>query len=357
MIRKGSGAMSRRYKKAVDRQQGLLLPERVDDYVSADNPVRVIDVFVDALDLEALEFTNTKGQSAGGGQPSYDPASLLKLYLYGYVNRVHSSRRLEREAHRNLEVIWLTGQQRPSYKTIADFRKNNGPSLKAVHKGFLLTCKELGLLGGEVVGIDGSFFQGDASKKSIHTEKHLNKQLRELDRKIEAYQQQLAQQDRRDEQSGQGSLVQTPGLEEKLEQLRQKQAEKKSLVEQLKASGQPQISLTDPDARLLSKRGHSLAGYHVQLAVDAKHKLIAVSQLTQEGNDAHQLSGMAIEAKEFLGVEQLTVVADSGYYEGEQIKTCEDQKRGIWAATPGKPLCMSPSLTATGAPKAKGYGR
>jgi transposase len=325
--------MTRRYKVPANRHQQSFLPESIEDYVSEQNPVRAIDAYVDSLDLATLGFHPLDGK-AGPGQPAYDPACLLKLYLYGYTHKVRSSRDLEKETHRNVEVIWLMGKLQPSYKTIADFRKNNGKALKAANKDFIELCQALNLFGGEVVGIDGSFFNGNASNASIYTQEKLDKQLRELEKQIEAYHQQLAQQDQSDDEAGLGSLAEDPDLTDKLEQLRQKQAQKQALAEQLQASGQTQISTTDNDARLLRKRGQVCAGYNVQLAVDGKHKLIVDSEATNEGNDSQQLSMMASQAKGALGVDELSVVADAGYYESEQLRRCEDEQITAYVAIP-----------------------
>ena len=326
---------SRRYKIPANRHQQMLLPESIEAYVEEDNPVRAIDVYVDTLDLSTMQFKYTKTKKQAG-QPAYDPACLLKLYLYGYINKVRSSRRLEKETHRNLEVIWLMGKLQPSYKTICNFRKNNAEALKLVNRDFIVLCKELELLGGEIVGIDGSFFSGNASKASIYTEAKLNAQLEEIERQIEEYQQQLNQQDQYDDEAGKGSLVSDGQLGKKLQQIREKQIKKKGLSKQLKASNHTQISTTDPDARLLRKRGQSTAGYNVQIGVDSKHKLIVHSSVTNDGNDTHQLSTVAIEAKALFEVDRLIAIADSGYYESEQIKRCEDCNITTYVAIPDK---------------------
>lgn len=219
----------RLYKQEADRSQGILLPPNLEDYVDPSNPVRAIDTYVDTLELEDYGFTYSGAGDSMRGQPSYPPGALLKLYLYGYVNRVTSSRRLERETHRNMEVIWLMGKLRPSYKTIADFRKLNGKALKAVNQDFVLLCKELGLFGGEVVGIDGSFFQGNASKASIYTQKKLENQLKKIGDKIQAYQEQLETQDKNDDAAGTGHLIEDTDLSSKLRRLREKQAQKQAL--------------------------------------------------------------------------------------------------------------------------------
>lgn len=244
---------SRRYQPVLNRQQEMLLTPCVDEYVSRNNPVRAIDAYVDTLDLQALGFANSQPVMSAG-QPAYNPSALLKLYLYGYLQGIRSSRKLE--------VMWLVEGLRPTYKTIADFRKVNGAALKAANRDFLLLCKELALFGGEQVAVDGSFFKADASKTGIYTEDKLNKQLEDLDQKIADYQQALAEQDAADDRASQGSLVEDEQLQQKLERLRNKQAEKKALLQQFKDSGDQQVSTVDQDARLLTKRGQTVAGYN-----------------------------------------------------------------------------------------------
>ena len=326
---------SRRYKAVTNRGQISLLPPRIEDYVQETNPVRAIDAYVNTLDLAKQGFQNTTGGICAG-QPAYPPEALLKLYLYGYLNKVRSSRRLESETYRNLEVIWLMESLRPSYKTIADFRKNNSKALTATNRDFVLLCKELQLFGSETLGVDGSFFKADASRDSIYTANKLDKQLRQLEEKINAYHEQLARQDEADHQAGLGSLVEDRQLSEKITALKEKQAAKKALQNQLQENDGKQVSTVDPDARLLSKRGQTIAGYNVQIAVDAKHKLIVGDAVTQDGNDVQQLMPMIDKAQDILGSTGLTVLADSGYYEGNQIKQCEDQKIIAYVAIPDR---------------------
>lgn len=325
----------RRYKCGDDRGQVSLLPARIEDYVHGENPVRAIDAYVDTLDLGELGFCYT-GPTNGKGQPPYDPGAQLKLYIYGYTNQLRSSRRLERETHRNLEVIWLMGGLRPSYKTIADFRKDNAGPLKAVNKDFVLLCKELDLLGGKKCAIDGSFFHGNASKASIMTAATLDKQLAELDEKIARYQKELDQNDRSDEKTGAQSLHKDDELKEKLKLLEEKQREKQALKEKLSASGDTQISTTDADARLLNKGNGTVAGYNVQIGVDDKHKLIVASAVTNDGNDLHQLYPMAEKVKQALDVDALEALADAGYPEGEQLRQCEENGITVYAPMPDK---------------------
>ena len=327
---------SRRYQKTLNRQQEMLLPVRVEEYVSENNSVRAIDAYVNTLNLQSLGVNHTQAVVSQTGQPPYPPQAMLKLYLYGYLQDIRSSRKLESETQRNLEVIWLIEGLRPSYKSIADFRKSNSAALKAANRDFLLLCKELALLGGEDVAVDGSFFKADASKAGIYTETKLNKQLAALEQKINDYQQALAEQDAADDKAGKGSLVEAPHLADKLKRLQEKQAEKKVLQQALKDSDQKQLSTVDPDARLLSKRGHTVAGYNAQIAVDSLHKLIVAEDVTQDGNDTQQLAPMLAKAQDILQSDKLTGLGDAGYYDGEQLKSCEEQGIQVYVAIPDK---------------------
>jgi transposase len=324
---------ARRYQPTLNRHQEMLLPSRVDDYVGQNNTVRAIDAYVNTLNLPELGFKHSAA-IVTAGQPPFNPAALLKLYLYGYLQGIRSSRKLERETCRNLEVIWLVEGLLPTYKTIADFRKDNSAALKAANRDFLLLCKELSLFGGAEVAVDGSFFNADASKSSIYTEEHLNKQLAYLERKITDYQQALAEQDAADDQAGKGSLVEDTQLADKIKRLQEKQAQKKALQQDLQQSGHSQISTVDKDARLLTKRGQTIAGYNVQIAVDAKHKLIVAEEVTQDGNDTQQLAPMLEKAQEILQSENLTGLADAGYFSATQIKASVDQNITVYVPVP-----------------------
>ncbi|MGY4284053.1 transposase [Bradyrhizobium sp. LM2.7] len=329
---------NRMFKTGVSRDQVSLLPARVEDYVGGDNPVRAIEAFVATLDLERLGFGHA-GSGGGAGQPPYDPADLLKLYLYGYTNRIRSSRALEREAGRNLELIWLMKQLVPGYRTIANFRRDNWKALKATNREFVLLMRELDLLGGEVVAIDGAFFDGNASKGSVKTQRKLAKRLAEIEREIEAYGAALDANDSAEaerppagpEGNGGGGGG-TGDVAQKVAGLMAKRTPLKTDLAQLEESGQTQLSRTDKDARLLSKNGQVVAGYNVQIAVDDKHKLIAASEVVNDGNDTGQLYDMAKTAKDELGVETLTALADTGYYNGNTLKDCEEN--GIVAYVP-----------------------
>jgi transposase len=326
---------SRRYQQTLNRQQEMLLPARVEEYVSQINIVRAIDAYVNTLDIYDLGFKNAQPVMKAG-QPPYNPSVPLKLYLYGYLQGIRSSRKIERETCRNLEVIWLIEGLRPTYKTIANFRKDNSLALRLVNRDFILLCKELSLLGGEEVAVDGSFFSADTSKDNIYTEQKLNTQLERLETKIAAYQEALLLQDLADDQAGKGSLSEDDQLEEKLKLLKEKQAEKTALKQALKDSGSKQISTIDPDARLLSKRGKTIAGYNVQIVVDSKNKLIVADDVTQDGNDSQQLAPMLKKAQQVMQSENLTGLADTGYYEGNQLKQCEDENICVYVAIPDK---------------------
>ena len=309
----------RNYKEGIDRQQAYLLPPSVEEYVSDDNPVRAIDAYVDSLDLQKLGFKNAGGELTPG-QPVFAPAGLLKLYLYGYLHRIRSSRRLAAECVRNLEVIWLLEGLRPSYKTIADFRKDNLEALKRVNQDFVQLCKELNLFGKELAGIDGSFFRGNVSKKRIYTADRLKRALKYIEKDIAKYLQELEQSDQQEGQHFQAE----PALEEKLKKLRERQKKRQEQLQQLETSDQTQIAEVDEDARLLNKRGGTIAGYNVQTAVDAKHKLLICGEVVQDGNDEQQLAPMGKAAKAQLEVEELKTAQDQGYFNSQQIKECQE---------------------------------
>jgi transposase len=321
------------YKCGVSRAQPSLLPARVEDYVERDNPVRAIDAYGDGIDVERMGFRRP-GSCGGRGQPPYDPRDLLKLYVYGYLHRVRSSRALEREARRNLELIWLLKGLEPGFRTIANFRKDNWAALKAACREFVLVLRDLGLVEGACVAIDGAFFDGNASKASIVTRKKLVERLAALDRDIEAYGAELDANDLSEEahsptgRDGDGG----DDIAQKVAALMEKRAKLQADLAQLDASGETQLSRTDPDARRLSKRGQMLAGYNVQIAVDDKHKLIVASEVVNDGNDTGQLYAMAKAVKEELGASTLTVLADTGYYNSIGLKECEDD--GIVAYVP-----------------------
>jgi transposase len=322
----------RQYKQGIARQQSFLLPARVEEYVAEDNPVRAIDVYVDSLDIHRLGFKNAI-DSLTPGQPAYSPSDLLKLYLYGYLHRIRSSRRLEQETKRNLEVIWLVQGLRPSYKTIADFRKNNLKPLKKVNQDFVQLCKELDLFGGELVSIDGSYFRGNVSKGSIYMEEGLKKSLERIEKHIDEYLQVLEKAD--SEEAGQINEDQ-PSLQEKLAILKDRQQKHQMRLKKLQETGEKQLAEVDEDARLLSKNGQSIAGYNIQTAVDEKNKLLVICEVTQDGNDEEQLEPMAKKAKEVLEVEKLEVVADAGYFNLQGIKNCVEENITPYTPVPAR---------------------
>lgn len=305
----------------------MLLPYRVEDFVSENHLVRVIDVFVEGLALAQYGFKYSTG-NLSSGQPAYSPAALLKLYIYGYLNRTGSSRRLESECCRNLEVIWLLGGLTPTYKTIADFRKVNGKALKAVNKAFVTTCNDLDLYGKELVAIDGSYFKANASQASITTRQQAERALARLEKDIDTYLADLERADQDDTEPPRDIAR----LEEKLALLRERQQAHREALNTMDARQDDQLSHTDPDARRLKKNGKTVAGYNTQVAVDGKNHLIAAVDVTQDGNDSQQLAPMARQACETLGVEALNALADAGYYSKKQLKDCEDQ--GIKAYVP-----------------------
>jgi transposase len=326
---------NRTFKIGESRDQGSLLPARVEDYVRPDNPVRAIESFVCMLDLAKLGFRHAK-RAVGAGQPPYDPADLLKLYLYGYINQIRSSRRLEREACRNLELIWLLKSLKPGYRTIANFRKENWAALKAANRTFVLLLREVGLVGGTVVAVDGALFHGNASKDSIFTRRKLSKQIAKLDQEIEAYGKSLdtndaAEAKQRADGSGNGNQGGRGDVGHKVKELMARRERAQADLRELETGDKGQVSKTDSDARLLSKGDQTIAGYNVQSVVDDKHMLIVASEVVNR-NDAGYLHEMAKATKEILEVETLQILADAGYYNSEDLKACEDD--GIKAYVP-----------------------
>ena len=321
----------RQYKQGTNREQGFLLPPSIDEYVGEDNPVRAIDSYVESLDLPQLGFQNT-AEVVQPGQPAYHPSMHLKLYLYGYLNRIRSSRRLEAECRRNLEMMWLLKGQRPSYKAIADFRKDNLEALKAVNRDFVQLCKELDLYGAELVGIDGSFMRGNVSKDNIYTAERLKRSLGYIEADIARYLQDMEQADQQEGDTSQHD----PQLSEKLAQLRQRKQKRTDQLAQLEASGETQIAQVDEDARLLSKRGGTVAGYNVQVAVDSQYKLMVTAEAVQDGNDERQMAPMGKAAKAVLAVDQLTTTQDQGYFNAQQIKECEENGITPYVPEPDK---------------------
>jgi transposase len=327
------GALMKRFVEGVDRGQSTLLPECLDDWIDENNPVRVIDAFVEALDLAALGFAG--GEPEVTGRPSYHPAILLKLYIYGYLNRVQSSRRLEREAGRNFEVMWLLGRLVPDHKTIADFRKDNGPAIRKVCARFVELCRQMGLLSKASVAIDGSKFKAVNNRDKNFTRAKVDRRRAQLEESIARY---LSQLDTADLQDPSARLaLKTERLKEKLTKLDKEMAKLVAIEKQMMASPDQQISLTDPDSRSMatSGRGSGVVGYNVQVAVDTAHHLIVTHEVTNVGNDTSQLAHVAKLTKAVLDTDKLEAVADRGYFNGDEILACE--QAGITVTLP-KPL-------------------
>jgi transposase len=305
-----------------DRSQTLLLPESVDDYVGPENPVRFIDAFVDGLDLTAAGFVRVAPQVTG--RPGYAPKDLLKLYVYGYLNRVRSSRRLEAETHRNIEVIWLLRHLKPDFKTIADFRRDNRKAFRPIFRQFVLLCRQLDLFGRELLAVDGTRIKAVNNKDRNFTRASLTKFIEAADAKLDDYLQRLDQSDV-SESGTAGSR--TKNLAEKIAAIRERRTRCKAMLTELDRTGEDQISLTDPDSRAMAAHTRVAVGYNIQVAVDAKHKLIVEQQVTNQVVDMGQLTQTAAPAKDVLGVETIAVVADKGYFKIEDIEACE--KAGI----------------------------
>lgn len=310
-----------RYVEGWDRRQNFLLPECVDDYVGEDNAVRVIDAFVDELDLADLGFR--RAMPAETGRPGYHPAVLLKLYLYGYLNRVPSSRRLEREAQRNLEVLWLTGRLAPDFKTIADFRRDNGSAIKATCRRFVTLCRELNLFADSLIAVDGSKFKAVNSRDKSYTQSVIQRRMEQAEASVARY---LAALDTADRQEPGVTSGKVQRLREKLEKLREQMRHLREMEKVVAASPDGQVSLTDPDARAMttSGRGTTVVGYNVQAAVDTTHHLIVAHEVTNATSDRAQLAPMGQHAQEAAGRTALTVLADRGYFSGRQVLACEE---------------------------------
>jgi len=310
----------KRFVEGEDRRQATLLPESLEDYVAEDNPVRVIDVFIDELDLGALSFAGVVPEATG--RPAYHPATLLKIYLYGYLNRIQSSRRLERETQRNIELMWLTGRLMPDFKTIADFRRDNGPAIRAACAQFIVLCRQFNLFTRAVVAIDGSKFKAVNNRDRNFTVAKVAKRIEQVEASIARY---LAALDRADRQDGDVAEAKTVRLKEKIEGLRRQMQSLKAMGRQVEAAPDKQVSLTDPDARSMatSGKGTGIVGYNVQMAVDAEHHLIVAHEVTNVGSDRAQLAPMGRKAREATGCEDVTVLADRGYYNGDEVLACE----------------------------------
>ena len=323
----------KRFIEGEDRGQSTLFPERLDDWVGEDNAVRVIDVFVDELDLGGLGFGRVAPQATG--RPGYHPCVLLKLYIYGYLNRVQSSRRLEREAGRNVEVMWLTGRLVPDHKTIADFRKDNGPAIRKVCARFIALCRRLDLLAEACVAIDGARFKAVNTRDKNFTRAKMQRRLEQIEESVERYLHQLDSADR--QEPSLARTAKTARLKDKIATLKEEMQRLAKLEVRMLATPDQQISLTDPDARSMatSGRGSGMVGYNAQAAVDTRHHLIVAHEVTNVGTDRAQLSNMAKRTKAALETDTLDVVADRGYFNSAEILACDEA--GITVTLP-KPL-------------------
>jgi transposase len=301
-----------------DRSQTLLLPEAVDDYVGPDNPVRFIDAFVNELDLAAAGFARVSPEVTG--RPGYAPADLLKLYIYGYLSRIRSSRRLEAETHRNVEVIWLLRHLKPDFKTIADFRRDNSRAFRQVFREFVLLCRQLDLFGRELLAVDGTRIKAVNNKDRNFTRATLTDFIKAADAKLEDYLQRLDSSDAAESDRPGSRLKDLPAKIAAIEAQRERH---KAMLAELNRTGESQISLTDPDSRAMAAHTHVGVGYNVQIAVDAKHKLIVEQQVTNQVLDLGLLTQTAEPAKEILGVKRIAVVADRGYFKIDDIDACE----------------------------------
>ena len=322
----------KRFVEGEDRNQAVLLPEYLEDYVSDDNPVRVVDVFVDELDLRDLGFDGTA--PAETGRPSYHPSVLLKIYIYGYLNRIQSSRRLERETQRNIELMWLTGRLSPDFKTIADFRRNNGKAIRNVCSEFIVLCRNLDLFSKSIVAIDGSKFKAVNNRDRSFTSGKVKARLQQIDESIARY---LCALETADRTQSDVAEAKTSRIGDKISKLKQQMQDLKAMEQRLRESPDGQVSLTDPDARSMatSGRGTGMVGYNVQTAVDDTHHLIVAHEVTNVGNDRAQLTNMARQARAATGIKELTVVADRGYFKSEEVLQCHEA--GITTFVP-KPL-------------------
>jgi len=321
-----------RFIEGEDRHQVSLMPECLDDYIAQDNPVRVIEAFVGELDLVELGFEGAT--PAVTGRPAYHPAALLKIYIYGYLNRIQSSRRLERECQRNVELMWLTGRLAPDFKTIADFRRDNGKGIRNVCRRFVVLCRELKLFAQAMVAIDGSKFKAVNSRDRNFTSAKIDKRQQQIEESIQRYLDALETADRTQPAELEAK---TERLQDKIKTLREQMRRMDRIKDRLTREPDAQLSLTDPDARSMatSGKGSGIVGYNVQAAVDAKHHLIVAHEVTNVGHDRAQLSKMALAAREVMDKTKLHALADRGYYNSPELKTCDDA--GIATCVP-KPM-------------------
>lgn len=330
----------KRYVEGENRHQAVLFPERLDDYIGEDNPVRVVDAFVEELNLQKLGFQ--RAEAAVTGRPGYHPATLLKLYIYGYLNRIPSSRRLERESQRNIELMWLTGRLSPDFKTIADFRKDNGAAVQKVCAQFVALCRQIGVFSKSLVAVDGSKFKAVNNTDKNFNPRKIQMRIEQVTKRVARY---LAELDRADRQADAVPEARVSHLRERIAAARKTLQWLDTMDEQVTSAPDGQVSLTDPDARSMatSGKGTATVGYNVQTAVDTEHHLIVAHEVTNIGNDRSQLAPMAAKAKAAMGLDSPTVLADRGYFNGPQILECEAQDM-----IPVVPKPMTSNATAAG---------
>jgi len=328
----------KRYIEGEDRNQVSMLPECLEDYVDQDNPVRVVEAFVDQLDLRQIGFQGMDPLATG--RPSYHPSVLLKIYIYGYLNRIQSSRRLEREAQRNIELMWLSARLMPDFKTIANFRKDNGPAIRNVCGQFIVLCRKLNLFSQAIVAIDGSKFKAVNNRDRNFTSAKMKRRMAKIEESIERY---LGAMDTADRAEPEVARLKKGHLQDKIAALKEQMRQLKVLEAQMLANPDQQLSLTDPDARSMKSRDGGIVGYNVQVAVDAQHHLIVAHEVITEGVDRDQLAPMAEQAREATGIKDLTVVADRGYFKGDQILKCDQAE-----ITPIVPKTLTSNSLAEG---------
>ena len=323
--------MTTNYKQGQDRNQALLLPPSINDYVESDNGVRAIDMYVDILDIKKLNFTNTRKSNRLDGQKAYSPKLLLKIYIYGYLNKIRSSRMLERECKRNIEMIWLTQGLIPTYRTISEFRATNPKALKQVFKEFVLLCKNIDLIGNDIKAVDGAFLRANASKNKLITKKSIDKDLLKINKDISNYLTSLELSDKEDKPN---TIINK--LPKDLRKLRYKKEELSKSIKKLEDLNQTQHNETDPDSKLMIKPAHNLMAYNSQIVVDNSNKIIVATDITSDNNDAKQLHKMVIETKENLELnkdDNLDIVGDTGYYSSKELKKCVDNNINAYVPT------------------------
>lgn len=321
-----------RYIKGTERNQTVLFPESIDEYVEENNLVRFIEAFVDTLDMKELGFVYSEPKETG--RKAYNPSSMLKLYIYGYIQKIRSSRRLEVETQRNIELMWLMEKLTPDFKTIADFRKDNIKSIKKVFREFTILCKRMNLFGKELTVIDGSKFKAVNSKDRCYTRNFLKSELKEIDENIEIYLKEIEKTDSNDQKP---KKIEKVEIEETISKISKERAEIQKMLEEIESGEQAQISKTDNDSRMMKQPGGGYqVSYNAQISVDSKHHLIIENEVTNDGNDINQLSTMSEKSKEILGSESIKVVADTGYYKESEIEKCEKQKIECYVPSPNR---------------------